>query len=270
MRLTLARSPKDASAHFSDVAEVYHDLRTTDQEPIISIKNQLRHLLYKPSINAADIGCGNGRYSLLLPQHLGDRLRLTFADKNRCMLNTLTKRLDHTRSFEVIQSSAECIPVCEKSFDFATAFNAAHHFKLKDFLAEMARILKDEGLLFIYTRTQEQNRCNIWGKYFPDFCKKETRLWKERDFYRVVAQTSQFALQDSVYFTYRRVSSLERLIEQAEGHHYSTFWFYSDKSFREALNRFKQNITAQFTDPAKIQWTDENTLFVLKKIREAR
>jgi ubiquinone/menaquinone biosynthesis C-methylase UbiE len=268
IRLKLARNSKDASTHFSKVAEAYPGLRTTDEKPIIDIKNRLEHLSGKPIFKAVDIGCGDGRYSRLLAKHLSNQLCLICVDKNRQMLDVLVKYLDDSCLFGVVQSGAEHTPFCAKSFDFITTFNAAHHFKLKDFLAEMARILVDGGLLFIYTRTQEQNRQNIWGGYFPDFAKKETRLWREGGFYRLVAQTGQLTLQDSVYFTYRRQASLKRLVKQAEGHHYSTFCFYSEKNFAKALNRFRENIMAHFTNPARIRWTDENVLFVLEKIKE--
>ena len=41
------------------------------------------------------------------------------------------------------------------------------------FLAAGARVLKPGGLLFIYTRTPQQNARTIWGRYFPGFTEHE-------------------------------------------------------------------------------------------------
>ncbi|MFQ5704531.1 MAG: hypothetical protein ACE5HT_10975 [Gemmatimonadales bacterium] len=41
------------------------------------------------------------------------------------------------------------------------------------------RVLQPEGKLILYTRTPEQNQCTIWGKFFPHFAERETRLHEE-------------------------------------------------------------------------------------------
>ena len=69
--------------HFSGIAPKYRDLRTTDPEPIAYIAEELKNLA---SIKAVDIGCGTGRYDLLLYQYLGDKLHLACVDANGNML----------------------------------------------------------------------------------------------------------------------------------------------------------------------------------------
>jgi trans-aconitate methyltransferase len=53
--------------HFATVAGVYREMRTTDEEPILHIRDQLSG---RPAVRAADIGCGAGRYDHLLFNHL--------------------------------------------------------------------------------------------------------------------------------------------------------------------------------------------------------
>ena len=55
--------------HFSKIASKYRTVRTTDTKPILHIKNRLNE---KTRINIADVGCGDGRYSLELLRSLGD------------------------------------------------------------------------------------------------------------------------------------------------------------------------------------------------------
>ena len=49
--------------HFSRIASKYSDLRTTDPEPVLFIKDKLSYL---DTVVASDIGCGCGRYALQL------------------------------------------------------------------------------------------------------------------------------------------------------------------------------------------------------------
>ncbi len=53
--------------HFAKVAEVYTGVRTTDEEPILYIRDRLAG---RGAVAAADVGCGTGRYDLLLLQPL--------------------------------------------------------------------------------------------------------------------------------------------------------------------------------------------------------
>ena len=50
------------SDHFERVAPVYESLRTTDEEPVRTI----RQLLPNRPVTGVDVGCGTGRYSKLL------------------------------------------------------------------------------------------------------------------------------------------------------------------------------------------------------------
>jgi len=51
----------ESNNHFSKIASNYKELRTTDADHIKYIKN---HLDKESEIDIADIGCGDGRYSL--------------------------------------------------------------------------------------------------------------------------------------------------------------------------------------------------------------
>jgi ubiquinone/menaquinone biosynthesis C-methylase UbiE len=250
--------------HFSNIAGKYRDLRKTDLEPISLIANKLQYLTH---IEAADVGCGAGRYDLLLYRHLSDKLRLTCLDANPDMLRSLDEHLERhgVSNFTTICSRAESLPFQDNFLDCICTFNAIHHFNLPAFLSESARVIKIGGYLFIYTRLREQNRRNIWGKHFPQFNKKETRLYTMDAMKRYIEATPNLALESIVSFTYNRVSDLEQLIERAKSHHYSTFFLYSSEELGEAIEGFAKNIIGTFEDIQKINWFDENALFIIRK-----
>jgi len=263
----LEKKTKDISLHFSQVAKRYRNLRTTDPEPIIYITRELGFVSNLAHIDVADIGCGGGRYSLLLAKYLDGKVRLRCIDNNEHMLETLVPYLtaNGISKFVSVKCDAESLPFDDNSFDCIITFNAVHHFKLRDFLVEAARILRDRSLLFIYTRTPGQNSRNIWGRYFPQFCQKETRLYHRGKLEQAVSAVPTLKLRTVKDFKYERVATLERLIEKAENRHYSTFWFYSESEFAVALAEFRQNIRRYFSNPNQVRWLDEYLLLVIEK-----
>ena len=250
--------------HFSRIAHKYEDLRTTDLDPILFIKKKLQNLT---KIEAADVGCGVGRYDIKLFHHLRKRLYLTCIDYNKSMLNGLTKNLkEHKiKNFKAINASAMALPLPANSLDAIVTFNAIHHFNFLDFLKETSRVLRDNGYLFIYTRLRSQNKRNIWGRFFPEFHEKEKRLYELSELKEMLNKIPILILESIEYFKYKRLTKLEWLITQAAHHHYSTFYLYDKKDFKEALKKFQGNITHHFKNPDNIIWNDENIMFIIRK-----
>jgi ubiquinone/menaquinone biosynthesis C-methylase UbiE len=252
------------SPHFSRIAHKYQDLRTTDTEPVLFIKERLENL---NNIEGADVGCGVGRYVIKLFHHLRERLYLTCVDDNRRMLTELIKNLKRRRirKFNTVNALAKALPMAGNSLDAIVTFNAVHHFNLPDFLEEAARVLRDDGHLFIYTRLRSQNKRNIWGRFFPEFHEKETRLYDLNELENMIKKVSMLQLESTEYFQYKRKAPLQWLITQATHHHYSTFYLYNEREFQEALQKFQENITHHFKDLDNIMWDDENTMFYTRK-----
>jgi ubiquinone/menaquinone biosynthesis C-methylase UbiE len=218
-------------------------------------------------IEGADVGCGVGRYVVELFHHLGGNLHLTCIDYNRMMLSELNRNLKRHRikKFKTINALAGALPLTDNSLDAIVTFNAMHHFNVSDFLWEAARALRDDGYLFIYTRLRSQNQRNIWGRFFPAFHEKERRLYELRDLEDIVKVIPTLQLESTEYFTYERKATLEWLTTQATHHHYSTFYLYNEIEFKEALNKFQEDIAQHFKNPDNIIWNDENIMLNMRK-----
>ena len=250
--------------HFSQIAHKYHNLRTTDIAPIIFIARRLNK---SEHIEAIDIGCGTGRYDLLLLKCLNPKLRLTCLDSNPDMLDVLEKSLMNNGigDFTSVNAKVGDIPSRDNIYDCVFTFNAVHHFSLLEFLLESARILKVGGYIFIYTRLCDQNRRNIWGRYFPMFNRKETRLYSLNRFTETVSEVPKLHIESVEYYKYARMSTLTQLIDRARARHYSTFSLYTPEELEEAMEGFTNNIKGKFKDLNRVHWLDENTLFVIRK-----
>ena len=257
---------RDINKHFSKIAPKYRGLRNTDLEPIRYIKRTLDHL---PYIEAADVGCGAGRYDISLLQSLKGRLYLHCIDSNQDMLNNLQSYLSKNKlsEFKIKQAYAHNLPVKTRSLNCVFTFNAVHHFKIHEFLNEAIRVMKDEGYLFIYTRLRSQNFRSVWGNHFPLFNEKEDRLYELDELRKILGKFSNFKIVATECFKFQRKESLDDLLEQVKNFHYSTFYLYSDVEFEQCLEGFIKNIHKNYSKVNDIRWFDENIMLVIQKTR---
>jgi SAM-dependent methyltransferase len=239
--------------HFKLVASVYDSLRTTDQAPV----RRIRELLPDGPLVGLDLGCGTGRYSRLLIDMLPDGSLLAASDTSAAMLTELQAGCDPRASVVPLRCTAEELPIRTGSLDLVTAFNSVHHFDLGWFLAEVARVLRADGRLFVYTRTPAQNARTIWGRLFPGFAEREQRLYSEATLTDAVHRTRGLHLVHTEAFSHSRSSTPQRLRAQVEGRHYSTFSLYEPDELRQAIDVF----LARLPGP-KVSWVDEHLLVV--------
>ncbi len=254
---------QDMHTHFSTIASKYRSVRTLDTKPILYIKDKLKE---KSKISMADIGCGDGRYSLEFLKCFDDSFYIHCVDYNEKMLESLESYLveKNTTNFCVRLGDANRLPLENNSMDCIVTFNAIHHFEVPKFLSESLRSLKDDGHLFIYTRLINQNSRSIWGEHFPLFVDMENRLY-ELDELEAHIQNADLNIHSTRVFGHSRTSSLDRLVHQAKNKHYSTFDLYDKEAFDESLEIFQQNIKKNFDDLEQIRWHDENILIEIKK-----
>jgi 2-polyprenyl-3-methyl-5-hydroxy-6-metoxy-1,4-benzoquinol methylase len=244
--------------HFTRIAGNYRGVRTTDAAPIEYIRDALAA---RGKIVAADIGCGAGRYDLSLFRYL-DNLHLTCVDANPAMLERLSALLEGEgiEDFETIASTIETLGLADRSLDCVTTFNAIHHFHFPTFLAKAGAAIREDGRIFIYTRTPEHNAGSVWGRYFPGFNEKETRLHTARRMEDWIRGSGGLRLIDSRTFSYDRTAPLERLLSQATSQHYSTFSLYDEAEFEAAIGAFEDNVRRHYDDPRRIDWVDRNLM----------
>jgi SAM-dependent methyltransferase len=168
--------------------------------------------------------------------------------------------------FEAIISDASAFPLGANSVDAVFTFNAIHHFIMPTFLRESKRVLRTGGFIGIYTRLLSQNETSIWGEYFPDFNFVERRLYSLDSIEAAFRSIPGLTLDTIKFFRFERVSSLERLIEQARARHYSSFSLYNEERLEECISDFRENVMRAFPDVNHISWLDGN-IFLTAKAR---
>jgi len=250
--------------HFSAIAESYREMRSTELAPIRYIAQKVKT---ERKLIAADVGCGCGRYSFTLIKHFKQRISLVCIDRNVDMLDQLKDylRKNSIHNFIAVQSDAGSIPMKDQSLNLIVTFNAIHHFPFLQFLKEAWRLLRRNGLLFIFTRTRSQNQKNVWGKYFPLFTTKESRLYEIQELKQYIELIPEFVIEEIRNFHFEKRASLKTLIRLAQKKHYSTFALYSPDEFERSLASFSRNLRKNFPDLSRIKWINENVMFVIRK-----
>ena len=263
MRNEAMVAQKNANSHFSKIASKYKNLRTTDFDHIQHIKNRMSK---KSGVRIADVGCGDGRYSLELLKRLEGDCYLHCIDYNEDMIKHLKSYLmgNNILNFCARPGDANKLPLENDSMDYLVTFNAIHHFDIQRFLAEVHGCLKDDGIAFLYTRLRNQNSRNIWGQHFPLFAEMEDRLYEFEELQYAIKKADMKIIHTNV-FGHNRTSSIDDLVKKAKNHHYSTFDLYGKSEFEKSLDMFKKNLANHFDDLQNIQWQDENILIEISK-----
>ena len=261
------------SHHFAEVSLRYRSLRELDLRAVRVISEVVARAADRGRpLRLLDVGTGAGRYLDAVGESVSGALtRGVFPiglDLTPAMLTQARIQNGHTglRAQHLV-GSVETLPFQAASCDAITCFNAVHHFDLARFMREAARVLTPSGQLVLYTRTPEQNRHTIWGRYFPEFATRETRLHRLADLCAALKATSAFASVRAQVVPWKVDTSLSRLVEQVTQYHYSTFRLYSDDDLQAAIDSFRHRVRQAFPDATRI--TDDNDHVVVIAERTA-
>jgi ubiquinone/menaquinone biosynthesis C-methylase UbiE len=252
--------------HFRVIAPQYRQLRELDARAVRRVSLRLKQLSKAMGgLTILDVGAGTGRYAEAVVHSCSERIGLCYHGVAYDAISEMLRsgrahRSLHTGNMDRAIGLAEFLPFTAQSFNAVFSFNAIHHFDLRAFLAEAARVLQPKGELILYTRTPEQNQCTVWGRFFPHFAERETRLYTKRTLRVALGATADFESIELQEMQWTIRTSLSRLLAQARSGGYSTFRFYSPDEFEEALGAFETRVRATFDDLSTITAQNDHLL----------
>ncbi|RYY04387.1 MAG: SAM-dependent methyltransferase [Gammaproteobacteria bacterium] len=152
------------TAIYNKIGDNYDTTRKADPE----ITATLAHLLnIQKDKHYLDVACGTGNYTIELNKLGGKWYGF---DQSQKMLNEATAKSSEIRwsNFDI-----ENLGYADNQFDGAICSLAIHHFKdLNTAFSEIARVLKSNSNLVIFTSTPEQMNHYWLAHYFPDMMQK--------------------------------------------------------------------------------------------------
>lgn len=271
MRPTVPASRRRISDHFAAIAPRYRAVREFDRRAVARIVQYLRRWLDARSAPAIlDVGAGTGRYTEAVVEQLREHsfapLHAAALDASHHMVVGASTRRAKTRSLHRVVGTAEDLPFGAGSFDAVLTFNAIHHFAINSFLQAAARVLRSGGFLIAYTRTPEQNRRTVWGRLFPSFAERETRLFSLSQLRSAVNACGEFLEPVFETIPWWMPTSRSRLEEQARARCYSTFQYYAPVELEIAIDTFLERITEAYDDPSQIVIRNDHLLLAVRRI----
>ena len=266
------RATQWSSDHFAKVSSQYEKFRELDLRAVHIISEVLAVAVdqRRPGVRLLDVGTGEGRYldavSESLSTSLANRVLPIGVDLSPAMLTQAHVRNSHVGlGAQYLVSASERLPFPTASCDAITSFNAVHHFDLAKFVSEASRVLIPSGQLVLYTRTPEQNRSTIWGRYFPEFATRESKLYRSSDLQSALQATGVFDSVRVQMIPWKITTSLSRLIEQVVHFHYSTFRLYSNDLLHEAIDTFQYRVQQAFSDMERITFANDHIMVIAKR-----
>jgi ubiquinone/menaquinone biosynthesis C-methylase UbiE len=116
----------------------------------------IRLVELKPGLHFLDIGCGTGWAVRYVAGRLGDRGRFYGLDISPRMIETAAARSVGCDNVHFLVGNAELLPLDSNIFDCVLCTNSFHHYlNPARALAEMRRVLKDGGRVYIVDLTAE-------------------------------------------------------------------------------------------------------------------
>ncbi len=188
--MTMPGTVLDRISYFDDIAQDYESVRGSEIWPsllhtIRSVDSDTRRVL--------DVATGTGLFSVRLAE---EGFHVLGLDQNPQMLaQAIDKARQQNCSFQGVLGLAEQLPLPDRSISVMFSTNAIHHFDLQAHFTEVKRVLKPDGCYVVYTRFRQQNNRSIWGRLFPHFAEKETRLYNPEDFQRLEAEFPELTLE---------------------------------------------------------------------------
>jgi ubiquinone/menaquinone biosynthesis C-methylase UbiE len=174
-------------ADYNKIGINYNKTRKAD----FRIFNKIFELAdYPNNKNIIDIGAGTGNYANLLAEK-GNRI--VALEPSSEMMNQATEN----ENVEWIKGIAEDIKYGNNVFDIAICILSIHHFSdLKKSFNEIFRVLKQRGILLIYTHLPEELNFFWLQDYFPALFKVDTEKFPSADLLKELLKDCGFVIND--------------------------------------------------------------------------
>lgn len=137
---------KDGYGTFGNLSKIYDEIRLSMPKEII---DDFFSRLSSKRPSVLDLGCGTG---IITRQLTARGAILTGTDIDSRMIEQAKQH--QIGSIDYLVAPTEKLPLPDPAFDAATAFSAFHWFANAEAVAEIKRVLKNNGVFFIVNRNQ--------------------------------------------------------------------------------------------------------------------
>ncbi len=137
----------------------------------------------KPGINFLDVGCGTGWAVGEVAQRAQGKGVFYGVDLSPKMIEKAKENFSGRQNIHFLQADVESIPLDSESFDIIICTNSFHHYPRPDrAVAEMWRLLKRGGKLFILDPTADGWIRKVWDKIARRIEREHVKMYSTKEF----------------------------------------------------------------------------------------
>ena len=207
------------------------------------IRSVLRYVPTSPGARVIDIGCGTGRYALLLVSATEAQVFAT--DLSRAMVDK-SREKDNGQDVSWFLSDACRMPFAGESFDVAFLFLVLHVVKdSKTALQEAYRILRPGGYCLILTHSRTQLDRQTVFRYFPEARKLNKRRMLSLTKLKELVREIGFHHLRTEEFVEATACSREAFLEKVRSRPNTSLRLMSDADFQRRYEALEAAVAGQ-------------------------
>ncbi|MBO8161969.1 MAG: class I SAM-dependent methyltransferase [Thermosipho sp. (in: Bacteria)] len=225
---------------YNEISKIYDDVREADLEVV-------KFIIEKAQVNeescVLEIGCGTANY-LKLIQEL-TQADVWGVDQSQGMLNKAKEKCKNAVFIEDDAVQLSRIP--DTSFDLVYMVDVIHHIKDIDTMFQnIKRVLRENGLVIIFSDNHEHIRNRLTTKYFPETLEVELKRYQDTpEIIQSLSKEGFKQIDSGVLEIGKDYSYGPKLIEIASKKGYSMFGMISDTAIIEGIERIKKDMLQQ-------------------------
>lgn len=222
---------------YNDIAKLYDDVREADLK---TVEFMLQTAGLNEHSKVLEIGCGTGNY-LRLVRGLS-KAEIWGIDRSEGMLEKAHEKCPEASL--VRGDAVKLEEIREDYFDLVYMVDVIHHIKdIGEMFQNIKRVLKEKGILVIFSDSHEHIRNRLTTKFFPETLAAELNRYQDTD--ELMEKLSQKGFQDIDHGVVEigvEQNFGPKLIEIAEKRGYSMFGLIPDEAVSAGIERIKAEL----------------------------
>jgi SAM-dependent methyltransferase len=222
-----------AAVGFSRVVDAYE--RGRPEYPLEAVEFLIRNLQINKSSTVLDLGAGTGKFSRLLKPVVSKIIAVEPVESMRLKFNSLLPEI------QILNGTAESIPLPDKSVDVVIVAQAFHWFNGPKALQEIYRVLKPSGKIGLIWNVRDESfdwvarLTKIIDPHEGGAPRYKTMNWKKS-----FDETVHFSKLQLKQFSYVQVGAIETIIDRVGS--ISFISCLPEKKRNEVLNQVRKLI----------------------------
>jgi ubiquinone/menaquinone biosynthesis C-methylase UbiE len=220
---------------YSGLANTYDKGRTlSEANEILWLSLFKQHLSLETASRVLDIGCGTGRFSVLVARQF--RCAVVGIDPSPSML--ARAKAKGPNEIEWLLAEAEAMPFSENAFDVCLASQVIHHFQDKhQAFVEMYRVLRCGGRLGIRYSSHAQLQTILDYRFFPSALLID--LQRVPDIQAVIGlvQTVGFSVVEEHLVRQQLFESADDYLRKLRNRYASVLSLISEEEYQKGLEK---------------------------------